>query len=213
MLEQGNLRKQLVDYSRELFLHRQGVEGRGNLSVLMSDDTVLMTPNGLGHGKLRPQLLSLMSLEGRLISGEKPQWDVEYHLAIYRANPKYRAIVSMRSKHISKLADNESLNPENVLPAFAPFVAMRTPILPRVSVTDNNGVSNEFCMLAEKARQHHALLTTNAGLVVMGENLKDAMYNFEELEETAALRLQTPNENLQYLSNEEIAEINAVFAH
>ncbi|WP_407334056.1 class II aldolase/adducin family protein [Enterovibrio sp. 27052020O] len=213
MLEQGNLRKQLVDYSRELFLHRQGVEEGGNLSVLTSDDTVLVTPNGLSHGKLQPQLLSLVSLEGQLISGDRPQWDVECHLAIYRANPKHRAIVSMRSKHISELADNASLNPENVLPALAPFVAMRTPILPRVSVIDGNSASHEFYMLAEKARQYHAVLTANLGLVVMGKNLKDAMYNFEELEETAALRLQYPNENFQYLSNEEIAEIKAVFAH
>ncbi|MDD1793465.1 class II aldolase/adducin family protein, partial [Enterovibrio sp. ZSDZ42] len=165
------------------------------------------------HEKRQPQRLSLMSLEGQLLSGDKPQWDVESHLSIYRINPQYRAIVSMRSKHISRLADNENLNPENVLPAFAPFVSMRTSILPCISVADHNDASSEFYLLAEKARQHHAVLTTNVGLVVMGEDLQNAMHNVEELEETAALRLQSLNENLQYLSNEEIAEIHAVFAH
>ncbi|CZF81532.1 L-fuculose phosphate aldolase [Grimontia celer] len=209
MFGQGDLRNKLVNYGRKLFLQGHDVGERGNLSAQMEDGTVVITTKGLRMGKLGREHFSVVSLKGDLISGDLPEWEFQHHLDIYNANPKHKAIFTITPKHISKLISEENLNNENVLPALSPIVAMRTTTLPKIPLFRSSG--SRF--LAEKAKSHHAVLIDNIGLVVMGEDLEDALCNVEELEETAALRMQAANDNFRYLSNEEIAEINAVFAH
>lgn len=209
MLGQGNLRNKLVYYGRKLVINGHDTEECGNLSAQMEDGRVLITTNGLRMGKLGPEHFSVVSLQGELLSGELPDWEFEHHLDIYNANSKHKAIFTLTPKNISKLVTSDHQNVENVLPALAPIVSMRTPTLPKIPIFRSSG--SRF--LAEKAKNHHAVLIANIGLVVMGKDLEDALRNVEELEETAALRLNAANDNIQYLSNEEIAEIKAVFAH
>lgn len=209
MFGQGNLRNKLVDYGRKLFINGHDTGESGNLSAKMEDGKVLITTKGLRMGKLGPDHFSVVSLKGELLSGELPDWEFEHHLDIYNANPRHKAIFTLTPKNISKLVTDDQQSVENVLPALAPIVAMRTLTLPKIPIFRSAG--SHF--LAEKAKNHHAVLIANVGLVVMGRDLEDALRNVEELEETAALRLNAANDNFQYLSNEEIAEINSVFAH
>ncbi|CZF87091.1 class II aldolase/adducin family protein [Grimontia marina] len=209
MFGQSDLQNKLVNYGRKLFLKGHDTGQSGNLSAQMEDGTVVITTNGLKMGRLESDHFSVVSLSGDLISGDLPNWEFEHHLDIYNANPKHKAIFTITPRHISKLVTEENLNVENVLPALSPIVVMRTTTLPRIPLFRSSG----SCFLAEKAKSHHAVLIANIGLVVMGEDLEDALCNVEELEETAALRMQAANDNFRYLSNEEIAEINAVFAH
>lgn len=209
MFGQGDLRNKLVNYGRKLFLQGHDAGGSGNLSAQMEDGTVVVTTKGLRMGRLEREHFSVVSLKGEVISGDLPEWEFQHHLDIYNANPKHKAIFTITPKHISKLISEENLNSENVLPALSPIVAMRTMTLPKIPLLRSSG--SRF--LAEKAKSHHAVLIDSIGLVVMGEDLEDALCNVEELEETAALRMQAANDNFRYLSNEEIAEINAVFAH
>ncbi|KKD61845.1 ribulose-phosphate 3-epimerase [Grimontia sp. AD028] len=209
MFGQGDLRNKLVDYGRKLFLQGHDTGESGNLSAQLEDGTVVVTTNGLRMGRLKQEHFSVVSLDGKLISGDSPSWEVDHHLDIYNANPKHKAIFTITPKHISKLVQKDELDVENVLPTLSPIVAMRTMTLPKIPLFRSSG----SFYLAEKAKHHHAILIANLGLVVMGKDLEDALCNVEELEETAALRMQAANDNFQYLSNEEIAEINSVFAH
>jgi ribulose-5-phosphate 4-epimerase/fuculose-1-phosphate aldolase len=63
----------------------------------------------------------------------------------------------------------------------------------------------------EKAKQHHAVLLANHGPVVAGRSLEDAVYNAEELEETAKLFLLLSGRATRYLDAAQIADLEAHF--
>ena len=62
-----------------------------------------------------------------------------------------------------------------------------------------------------EAKRHHALLLANHGPVVAGKSLEDAVYNAEELEETAKLHLLLGGRETNYLNAAQIADLEANF--
>jgi ribulose-5-phosphate 4-epimerase/fuculose-1-phosphate aldolase len=63
----------------------------------------------------------------------------------------------------------------------------------------------------EKARKHHAVLLANHGPVVAGKSLEDAVYNAEELEETAKLFLLLQGHRARFLDSAQIADLEKHF--
>jgi ribulose-5-phosphate 4-epimerase/fuculose-1-phosphate aldolase len=62
-----------------------------------------------------------------------------------------------------------------------------------------------------QAKKHHALLLANHGPVVAGKSLEDAVYNAEELEETAKLYLLLEGRRTRFLDPAQIADLEANF--
>jgi ribulose-5-phosphate 4-epimerase/fuculose-1-phosphate aldolase len=63
----------------------------------------------------------------------------------------------------------------------------------------------------EKAAKHHAVLLANHGPVVAGKSLEDAVYNAEELEETAKLYLLLEGRRTRFLDPAQIADLEKNF--
>jgi ribulose-5-phosphate 4-epimerase/fuculose-1-phosphate aldolase len=63
----------------------------------------------------------------------------------------------------------------------------------------------------EKARKHHAVLLANHGPVVAGKSLEDAVYNAEELEETAKLFLLLEGRRTRWLDTAQLADLDKHF--
>jgi ribulose-5-phosphate 4-epimerase/fuculose-1-phosphate aldolase len=61
------------------------------------------------------------------------------------------------------------------------------------------------------ARRHHAMLLANHGPVVAGKSLDDAVYNAEELEETARLFLLLDGRKTRFLDAAQIAALQEAF--
>ena len=68
--------------------------GDGNVSVRLRDQSlVLLTPKGRHKGLLSPEDLSLVSLDGCLISGPPSSSELHLHLEIYKKFSDVGAIV------------------------------------------------------------------------------------------------------------------------
>ncbi|HEY6101403.1 MAG TPA: class II aldolase/adducin family protein, partial [Anaeromyxobacter sp.] len=63
----------------------------------------------------------------------------------------------------------------------------------------------------EQAKKHHALLLANHGPVVAGNSVEDAVYNAEELEETAKLFLLLRGHRARILTREQLEELRVAF--
>jgi ribulose-5-phosphate 4-epimerase/fuculose-1-phosphate aldolase len=63
----------------------------------------------------------------------------------------------------------------------------------------------------EKAKKHHAVLLANHGPVVAGKSLEDAVYNAEELEETAKLYLLLEGRRTRFLDAPQLADLEKHF--
>ncbi|WP_411705085.1 aldolase [Edaphovirga cremea] len=180
------LRDDLVNYARSLFQRGLSSGGSGNISAKLPDGGFLVTPTNSCLGELDSQTLSKLDAEGNYLSGDKPSKEVPMHLAMYRARPACGAVVHLHSPYLTALSCLTNIDSENCLPSITPYYVMRIgrlPLLPYMKPGDQAIA----VALAETARDHNAVLLANHGPVVTGSTLREAVFNAEELEDTARL--------------------------
>lgn len=197
---------EMVKLARSLFERGYTVGGAGNLSVRLDDKRILVTPTGSSLGRLEAESLSVLDMDGHLLSGKKPSKESVFHLAMYKKNPDCKAIVHLHSTYLTALSCLENLNPENAMQAFTPYYVMRVgklPVIPYYRPGDVN-IARE---LTERALSGKAFLLANHGVVVTGSDLVDAVDNTEELEETAKLYFILQGQKIRYLTDSEVKDL------
>ncbi|CRG49604.1 putative aldolase [Yersinia wautersii] len=180
------VRDDLVNYARSLFQRGLSSGGSGNISVKLPDGSFLVTPTNSCLGELDSQTLSKLDTEGNHISGDKPSKEVPMHLAMYRARPTCGAVVHLHSPYLTALSCLTNIDHTNCLPPITPYYVMRIGRLPLLSYM-KPGDPAIAAVLADTARDHNAALLANHGPVVSGSTLREAVFNAEELEDTARL--------------------------
>ncbi len=81
MTEQ-QLREEMVQIGASLFSRGYATGSAGNLSLLLPDGNLLATPTGACLGELQAQRLSVVTLQGEWISGDKPSKG-HFHRAVF----------------------------------------------------------------------------------------------------------------------------------
>ena len=192
-------------------LHRRGYAhgSTGNISVRL-DDGILITPTNSCMGLLDPERISKLAPDGTLLSGDKPSKESFLHLAMYEERPGARGIVHLHSTHSVAVSCLCHQDTGNVLPPITAYYVMRIGTLPLVPYYRPGDMSLAQAV-RETSRRHHAMLLANHGPVVAGKSLEDAVFNAEELEETAKLYLLLQDRPTRYLDARQIAELQAAF--
>lgn len=206
-LKERNL---MVSHGRSLFDRGYATGGAGNLSILLDDGTVLATPTGSSLGRLEAETLSVVSLDGEWISGDKPSKEIDFHRKIYQTNPDYKGIVHLHCTYLTALSCRKDLDERNALKAFTPYYVMRVGALPCIPYY-RPGSPKIAEALAKLCGENKAILMANHGVTVMGNDFVDAVNNMEELEETAKLHFLLPPEHIRYLSSTEIEELKTSY--
>ncbi|WP_432451938.1 MULTISPECIES: 3-oxo-tetronate 4-phosphate decarboxylase [unclassified Agarivorans] len=205
MIEQ-QIRQQMVDLARSMFERGYATGGAGNLSVKLPNGHFLATPTGSSFGRLVAEQLSVVDIDGHLISGHKASKEVAFHLAIYRNNPDCNAIVHLHSTYLTALSCLDNLTVENAIRPFTPYYVMRIgqlPVLPYLRPGDPKIAED----LGKQAADYRAFLLANHGPVITGSDLVDAVDNAEELEETAKLMFLLKDYPIRYLSDAEVEDL------
>ncbi|GMQ46141.1 3-oxo-tetronate 4-phosphate decarboxylase [Vibrio sp. 10N] len=200
------LRDQMVSLARSMFERGYATGGAGNLSLKLPNGHFLTTPTGSSFGRLVASELSVVDIDGRHLSGEKPSKEAAFHLAIYRNNPTCNAIVHLHSTYLTALSCLQDIDNQNAIKAFTPYFVMRIgelPVIPYLRPGDPR-IAEE---LAKRAADYRAFLLANHGPVVTGIDLEDAVDNAEELEETAKLAFLLNDHSVRYLTAEEVDDL------
>jgi ribulose-5-phosphate 4-epimerase/fuculose-1-phosphate aldolase len=207
---EADLRDEIVRFGALLYQRGLAHGSAGNLSVRLDDGSILVTPTNTCLGYLTPAQISKVSSRGDLLSGDPPSKESFFHLAVYEEQPEARAIVHLHSTHSVAVSCLCHADVSNVLPALTAYAVMRIgklPLLPYFRPGDRR--------LAEAvrvaARDHHAILLANHGPIVSGRTLAEAVYAYEELEETAKLFFLLGDRPASLLTAEAIADIEMVF--
>ncbi len=200
LLSEQQLREQMVTLARSMFERGYATGGAGNMTVKLDEHRVLATPTGSSFGRLNPETLSVVDMNGQHLSGDKPSKEVSFHLQIYKNRASANAIVHLHSTYLTALSCLKGLDKSNAIKAFTPYYVMRVGKLPVVNYY-NPGDPQIGIALAALAQDHRAYLLANHGPVVTGTNLIDAVDNAEELEETARLALILRGMDVSYLSD------------
>jgi ribulose-5-phosphate 4-epimerase/fuculose-1-phosphate aldolase len=208
-MSETSLRDAIARFGESLFRRGYGCGSSGNISARL-DDGFLVTPTNSCMGMLDPARISRVDDAGNHVSGDKPSKEAFLHLAMYQERPNDKAIVHLHSTHSVAVSCLDEVDPANVLPPITAYYAMRIGRLPLVPYYRPGDLSLAEAVRA-LARDHHAVLLANHGPVVAGKALDAAVYNAEELEETAKLYLLLHGRAYRCLSEPQLAELAAAF--
>jgi len=209
-MSENDIREKMVVHGKSLFERRYTGGGSGNLSARVADG-VLVTPTNSCLGRLEAERISKLDWSGKIISGDSPSKEWVLHLAVYRARPDAGAVVHLHSPHAVAVSCLNGLNADNVLPPITPYFVMRIGRLPLVPYYPP-GDPELAAAAGRQAARCRGFLLAHHGTVVAGKDLEDAVYNAEELEETARLFLLLRNENYSVLNHDAVEALRKKFA-
>lgn len=210
MSDEVRLRDAIARFGAILYQRGLAHGTAGNISVRLDDGSILVTPTNSCLGFLDPSRISKVSADGSLLAGDPPSKESFFHLAVYEERKSARAVVHLHCTHsvaVSCLCHEDT---SNVLPPLTAYHVMRIgklPLVPYFRPGDRK--------LAEAvrgvAREHSSMLLANHGPIVSGKSLEEAVYNSEELEETAKLFFLIGDRPSRPLTCEAVEELNRVF--
>ena len=204
--EETRARDAVVEAGRSLFDRALTFGSTGNISVRLSDGSMLTTPTNASLGSLDPARLSRFSAEGVHTGGDRPTKEAFLHQCMYCRRPGAAAVVHLHSTHAVAVSLLDGLDPADVLPPLTAYYVMRVGRLPLVPYY-RPGDRRLADAVAEAAGTSHAVLMANHGPVVAGASLAEAQYATEELEETAKLFLMVGHRAIRPLPAEEVEAI------
>lgn len=176
-------REELCQVCRLLYQRGYTVGHDGNVSLRLGEDQILVTPSGVGKGRLRPEMLVKCTLSGEVLEGDRhPSSETPMHLMVYRERPDVRAVVHAHP------------------PMATAFAVCRRPLGERYLTETVSGLGEvpvaPFALPSTRevpdsvrpfVRDHSAVLLANHGALAWGPDLWSAFDRMETVEQTARI--------------------------
>ena len=182
---EGELRRELVQFSR--WLSRLGfVPGTsGNLSVRLDETRLLATPTGMSKFLLGVDDLVIVDLSGNRLSGtRRVTSEISMHLAVYRLRPHVRAVIHSHPPIATAFAcAGRALDDMLCQEAI-----MTLGVVPLASYA-TTGTHQVAASLLPLIPDHEAILLANHGAISYGDTLLDAFMKMETVEHLAQVSL------------------------
>lgn len=175
------LRQEICQICHLLYERGYVVSNDGNVSARTERGTILVTPSGVGKGRMTPDMLVETDLDGNILSGDRhPSSESKMHWMVYRERPDVMAVVHAHP------------------PLSTAFAICRRPLKERYLAEMVVGLGEvpvtEFAMLSTEevpnsvkpfVQDHSAVLLANHGALTWGPSLLSAFDRMETVEQTA----------------------------
>jgi 3-dehydro-4-phosphotetronate decarboxylase len=208
-MSERELSEQIVEHGRSLYNRGLIPGSSGNISVRLPNG-ILITPTNSCLGTLDPESISRLDSIGNLIGGMPPSKEAFLHLAYYRVLEKERAVVHLHSTHSVAVSCLREIDPTNVLPPITAYFVLHLGRLPLVTYFAPGNLHLADAV-AQAVRSAKGALLANHGPVIGGNDLDNAVYAAEEIEETAELLLLLRNQATQFLSDPQVRQLEERF--
>lgn len=177
------LREEICEICHLLYERGYVVSNDGNVSARTERGTVLITPSGVGKGRMTPDILVETDLEGNILSGDRnPSSESKMHWMLYRERDDVNAVVHAHP------------------PISTAFAICRRPLTQRYLAEMVVGLGEvpvtEFAMLSTDevpesvrpfVKDHSAVLLANHGALAWGPSLLSAFDRMETVEQTSKI--------------------------
>ena len=179
------IRKAVTDFGHRLFEQGMIAGTDGNLSVRLDDDRILVTPSGLPKGRLAPEDMVIVDINGKHLQGNhKASSELAMHLLVYQRRPEVKACIHAHPPHVTAFAVAGIGLESDVLPEVVVSVG-------KIPLTDYAGPGTDE---VPKSIEPHidtcnAFLLRNHGLLTIGRTLDEAYNRHEVVEHYARIVL------------------------
>lgn len=159
----------------------------GNVSVRLSDQSILVTPSGLSKVDVTLDDLVIVNLDGKVLDGRRsPSSELAMHLRIYRRRDDVRAVVHAHPPTATGFAVAGESFMAPVLPEV--ILQMRGGAVPLVPYA-TPGTEELPDAMEPFLAAHDAFLLANHGATTVGTTLVAAHQRMESLEHAARIIL------------------------
>lgn len=158
----------------------------GNLSLLVEEGRLLITPSGVSKGRMTPDMLLLTDLAGQVLEGDRhPSSEGKLHLAVYGARPDVRAVVHAHPPVSTAFAVCRRGLTEPLLSELVAGLG-EVPCTPGFAMLSTEAVPES---VKPYLPDHNAVLLANHGALTWGGDLWAAFDRLETVEHTAKILL------------------------
>jgi L-fuculose-phosphate aldolase len=155
----------------------------GNISARIDNDRVLITPTGVSKGYMKPEDLTIVDFNGKVISGtKKPSSEVFMHLQVYKDRPDVNSVCHAHPPYATGFAVAGMPLDKCVLPEViivlgsVPLVEYGTP-----------GTEEFYKPVLKFLKDHDAFLLANHGALTIGKDVMNAYHKMETIEHFAKI--------------------------
>jgi len=143
----------------------------GNISVKTEDGKyVIITPSGIDYNVITTEMMSVVDMEGNLVSGRKPSIEVPLHMEIYKKREDVLSVVHTHSPYACAFACTRS----NIPPVFDEMAQIiGGEIKTAKYALPGSPELADNC--AEALGDKMAVLLANHGGVTVGKSLDEAL--------------------------------------
>ena len=169
------LKQRMCEIGRRMW-EKGYVDGNGgNLLIRVGENLFLTTQTLISKGFMTPETVSLVDFDGRQLAGiYKRTSECMTHLAIYRNQPKARATCHAHPPHATAYAVANVRPPTCMIPEAEVFLGQVGMAEYQTPGTPENAVA-----VGEVAKDHHAILMVNHGVITWGDHIEDAYWKME----------------------------------
>ena len=208
--EERSLREEIIAKSLEMGTTGLNQGTSGNISARY-EDRLLITPSATPYDSLEPEMIASISIDensGSWSGPLKPSTEWRFHLELMRKRPEIRVVIHAHSLYCTSLAMTRK-----EIPACHYMVAAFGGNNVRCSPYATYGGEALSKLAIEAMEDRTACLLANHGMIVVGENLSQAMWRAIELETIAhqyfiSLQIGGP----EILTDPDLDAVHAKFA-
>lgn len=185
MISEWELRKQIVEVGKRIWLRGYVAANDGNITVLLNDDEVLTTPTGVSKGFMTTDMIIKCDRQGNVItknSKYRPSSELKMHLEVYKERPDVKSVVHAHPTYATSFAVAGIPLDKCVLPE-AIIVIGAVPIAP-YGLPSTSEIPDR---IRPYIKNSDAILLENHGALTLGSDLFNAYYKMETLEHTASI--------------------------
>lgn len=181
MHDYDRIAREVIEAGKEIFAKGFVTGTSGNVSARIGSDELLIKPSGVPYDQIEPADLVRMSLDGRQTGGTcRPSVEWPFHTTIMRARPDVNAVIHTHAIYSTAVA-----TARRKIPLINDALMLAVGGEVEVAEYAPSG-SHE---LAESVMRglgpRNAVLWPNHGAVVVGPDMKSALYLTELLERTS----------------------------
>ena len=169
------IKQRMCDMGRRMW-EKDYVDGNGgNLLVRVGKNLFLTTQTLISKGFMTPETISLVDFDGRQLAGKfKRTSECMTHLAIYRNQPKARATCHAHPVHATAYAVANVQPPTCMIPEAEVFLGQIG-----MAKYQTPGSPENAEEVGKIAKDHHAILMVNHGVITWGDHIEDAYWKME----------------------------------
>jgi L-fuculose-phosphate aldolase len=201
------IRADIVEAGRRLWVRGFVAANDGNITVRLDDQRIISTPKSVSKGFMTPDMMVVTDLSGKKLAGERDaSSELKMHLEVYRMRPDARAVVHAHPPTATGFAVAG-------IPLDRAVLAEVITTLGSIPIAEYATPSTDELPLAcrKYLKAHDGLLLANHGALALGGDLWTAYHRMETIEHFATISLVARQLGREHLiSREEVQRLQSL---